>query len=304
MSFSSERRNFSGKFFASVSFGCDSTAMLLMLIEKKYPLDEVVFYNIGVEFEAIYHVRDMLVPYIQSNGIQFTELRPEKPFFWNMLERPVCKRGTNIIHQYGYSWCGGTCRWGTSMKLTALKKHTKNGWDYVGLAANETYRFHRENRPNRLLPLNDWGVTEKDALDYCYSMGIQWEENGIPLYEILDRVSCWCCGNKNLKELRNIYLYMPQYWERLKLLQEKTNYPFRRNEKQTIHDLERRFKQEIQAPTLFPTPISTDKGNPAPHCPARSSPSGFQKNLRASLRSGSIFPKNLAGQDAGLSVVR
>ena len=50
------------------------------------------------------------------------------------------------------------------MKLAALKKHTRNGWDYVGLATDETQRFTKENRPNRLLPLNDWGMTEKNAL--------------------------------------------------------------------------------------------------------------------------------------------
>ena len=33
------------RFIASVSFGKDSLAMLLMLIEKEYPLNEVVFYD-------------------------------------------------------------------------------------------------------------------------------------------------------------------------------------------------------------------------------------------------------------------
>lgn len=36
------------KYIASVSFGKDSLAMLLLLIEKKCPLDEVVFYDTGV----------------------------------------------------------------------------------------------------------------------------------------------------------------------------------------------------------------------------------------------------------------
>ena len=40
---------------ASVSWGKDSLAMLLTLIAKGYPLNEVVFYDTGMEFEAIYH---------------------------------------------------------------------------------------------------------------------------------------------------------------------------------------------------------------------------------------------------------
>lgn len=52
----------------------------------------------------------------------------------------------------------GTCRWGTSEKLRALKAHTKDGIDYVGIAADETHRFEKEKRPNRVLPLRDWAL--------------------------------------------------------------------------------------------------------------------------------------------------
>lgn len=228
-------------YYASVSFGKDSLAMLLMLIEKQYPLDEVVFYDTGMEFQAIYDTRDRVLPILADHHIKYTELRPEQSFLWNMFERPAKKRGTDIIHQYGYSWCGGTCRWGTSQKLKALKAYTQNGIDYVGIAADETHRFEKEKRPNRILPLMEWNMSEAEALKYCYDKGFTWEENKIPLYSLLDRVSCWCCGNKNLKELRNIYLYLPEYWNRLKELQMKTDRPYRRNSHETIIDLENRF---------------------------------------------------------------
>lgn len=39
---------------ASVSWGKDSLAMLHGLIERDMPLDEVVFYDTGMEFDAIY----------------------------------------------------------------------------------------------------------------------------------------------------------------------------------------------------------------------------------------------------------
>ena len=85
-------------------------------------------------------------------------------------------------------------------------------------------------------------------------MGFQWledTENGpVPLYEILDRVSCWCCGNKNLKELKHIYLYLPQYWERLKGLQAHMSRPmkgwYQDGRPKGVFELERRFEQELQ----------------------------------------------------------
>lgn len=87
-------------------------------------------------------------------------------------------------------------------------------------------------------------MTERDCLEFCYSQGYYWEEDGIRLYNVLDRVSCWCCANKNLKELRNYYNYLPTYWNKLKELQEKTDRPFKNN-KYTVFDLEKRFNEEI-----------------------------------------------------------
>lgn len=88
-------------------------------------------------------------------------------------------------------------------------------------------------------------MTEKDCLDYCRSKGWNWKVNNIDLYDILTRVSCWCCRNNNLKNLRNIYRYLPEYWDKYKELQSKMpDYPFRGDK--TIFDLEKRFEQELE----------------------------------------------------------
>ena len=63
---------------ASVSWGKDSLAMLLMLIDKGYPLNEVVFYDTGMEFEAIYNTQDQMLPRLKQLGIKYTRLDPEK----------------------------------------------------------------------------------------------------------------------------------------------------------------------------------------------------------------------------------
>ena len=54
------------KYVASVSFGKDSLAMLLRLIEENKPLDEVVFYDTGMEFECIYKMRDKILPILKE----------------------------------------------------------------------------------------------------------------------------------------------------------------------------------------------------------------------------------------------
>ena len=160
-----------------------------------------------------------------------------------MFDKPVkAKNGTT---HYGYSWCGGRCRWGTTEKLVALAEYCKGADEYIGIAIDEPKRLEKERKGNKQFPLAEWGMTEKDCLQYCYDKGYNWLEDGVDLYSILDRVSCWCCANKNLKELKNYYLYLPKYWQKLKDLQSRTDRPFKNN-KYTIFDLEEKFKKEIK----------------------------------------------------------
>lgn len=211
-------------YIASCSFGKDSLAMVLRLIEENKPLDEVVFYDTGMEFQAIYNVRDRLLPLLYENGIKYTELKPDRPFMYDMLERPKTKRTGE--HVYGDGWCGGACRWGTFAKQRALNKHCGTNYTYIALAVDEENRLQNLEE-HKHSPLAEWCMTEKDCLEYCHEKGYFWEEKGIELYSILDRVSCWCCCNKNKKELYNIYRYLPQYWERLKDLQSKIDRPMK-----------------------------------------------------------------------------
>ena len=122
---------------------------------------------------------------------------------------------------------------------------------YVGIAADETERLTKLEAPKRS-PLANAGMTEADCLSFCYEQGFFWEENGVRLYDVLDRVFCWCCKNKNRKELKAIYQYLPQYWERLKELQSQIPIPMKPFSRKgvpygNVFDLERVFDQEIEA---------------------------------------------------------
>ena len=66
------------------------------------------------------------------------------------------------------------------------------------------------------------------ALELCYNEGFNWDEDGIELYSILDRVSCWCCRNKNLKELANYKKYLQKYFNKLIELENKIGEPMKK----------------------------------------------------------------------------
>lgn len=223
------------KYIASVSFGKDSLAMLLKLLELSYPLDYVVFYDTGMEFEPIYELEKKVKTMLK--GVEYVRLSNERSFdYW--FSEHVKKSG-----DVGYSWCGGLCRWATRHKLNAINKFKKSlnceTIDYVGIAADEAHRATDDK--NKRYPLIELGMTEKDCLNYCYGRGFDWQINGVDLYSLLDRVSCWCCANKNLKELNNIYRFLPQYWQKLKAMQSKTSRLFKGV---GVDALEERFKRE------------------------------------------------------------
>lgn len=163
------------------------------------------------------------------------------------------KRELKSPTKHGYSWCGGTCRWGTTDKLTAIERYCKGHCEYVGIAVDESLRLEKERKGNKLFPLAEWDMTERDCLAYCYLQGYDWLEKTdsiydvpeyIDLYEILDRVSCWCCRNKNLKELKAIYYYFTNsYWQQLKDIQARLPQPMKQSG--SVFELEERFAKEV-----------------------------------------------------------
>lgn len=254
---------------ASVSWGKDSLAMLIYIMENKFPLDEVVFYDTEMEFQAIYNNRDKMLYYLKQKGIKYTELKPKRPFLYDMLERPKTKRTGETV--FGDGWCGGPCRWGTIGKMTVLDNYCKGNRVYIGLAADEPHRLQNLEE-HKISPIADAGMTEADCLAYCRERGWNWNEETtatesehIDLYDILDRVSCWCCKNKNRKELKNIYLYLPQYWQRLRELQSKINAPMKTfcnrqyGEYGNIFDMEKVFEEETGRKPIIATKMEEAK---------------------------------------------
>lgn len=251
-------------YIASCSFGKDSLAMVLKILEEGLPLNEVIFFDTGMEFDSIYHNRDKMKRILAERNILFTELSSKNHFLFDMFVRPVKYRNPENkpypIH-YGYEWCGARgIRWGTSGKLAAIMNHYKEYYpdkqivEYVGIAADELGRINHNQRNGviKKYPLVDWKMTEKDCLTYCYEHGWNWDEVSpvmkegyVDLYSILDRVSCYACQNKNLRELKNIYMYLPEYWQRLRGLQSRIDSPFKGVGK-SVFQLEERFKREIE----------------------------------------------------------
>lgn len=232
------------KYIASVSFGKDSVAMLLLMLEREPEmLRRVVFFDTGWEFDAVYSVRDQLMPLLVKHGVQLDVVKPQRSF--DFLATEVVRRDG----RRGWGWCGQRRRWGTAEKRALNNTYLKKYPDHtvcIGLAADEV---RRPKDATKRYPLVEWGITEKRALEICRERGVTWVQESVDLYDIFDRLSCYCCQNKNLKELRNMRKHLPSTWERLRALQKKIPFKYK-SEHVGVEELDARFEAEEKQQTL------------------------------------------------------
>lgn len=203
-------QNANGKQFHAVSLsgGKDSTAMLLLMIERDMPINMVLSADTGMEFPEMYeHLAKLDEHLFRERGIHITTLRHPKGFEYLMFDEPKQKprslenRAKLGIPPYGNGWPGIRVRWCTGQLKTHLITKEVNrlkgelgAIHYVGIAADEAWRCKDER-----YPLVEWGITEAQALQACYDRGFDFGG----LYEIYHRASCWCCPFQRIDELRS-----------------------------------------------------------------------------------------------------
>lgn len=160
------------KHIVQFSGGKDSTCMLLMMLEKGMPVDEITFCDTGMEFPQMYEHIDKVEQYI---GRKITRLKAEHSFEFMLMEYQRVKG--DFLNVKGYGWASMKIRWCTQyFKIDRLRKHlgkTKDVVKYIGIAADEPKR-HINIPANVKHPLFDWGITEKMALQTCYNHGFTW----------------------------------------------------------------------------------------------------------------------------------
>lgn len=218
--------------------GKDSTAMLLKMLEDNWPIDEIICCDTGKEFPQMYeHIEKVKRHIKEKYNKEITVLKAEKSFEYYMFDHEKM-RGKNKGKK-GYGWATMLCRWCTTLLKNQvidryLKQYQDEGYiEYIGIAYDEPKRIK-----DKRYPLVEYEMTEKDCLQYCYDKGFDWGG----LYEHFDRLSCWCCPLKNLKELKILFKYYPELWNELKEMDKRSYNQFKAN--YSIEQLEEKFKKE------------------------------------------------------------
>lgn len=242
----------------AASGGKDSTAMLLLMLEKGMPIDAVFYADTGMEFpEMQKHMEKLDGLLFRERGLHITTLRHPRGFEWMMFdmpqqqERAIERRIAAGQPPTGYGWPGPRVRWCTGHLKTKLMdkalnqlKGERDAVQYVGIAADEAHRC-KDDKCKRY-PLVEWGITEAQALQICYDRGFDWDG----LYKIYNRCSCWCCPLQRISELRKLRQHHPELWQRLLDMDRRAIGMFgytplgRFKERWSVEQLDKRFAAE------------------------------------------------------------
>lgn len=202
-----DKRDVKNKYVVACSGGKDSVATILVSLEKKEPLDEVVWVEVMFDKETSGEVpehRDFvynsLKPFCEKNGVKFTVLHSPKTY--DDVFHHIFTRGKNTGLKHGFTW-PRRCAVNRDCKLKAIneyKRLEKNSLVfYVGIAADEKKRLKRLNKTTDISILEKYNLTEVDAFNLC-------KKNNLlsPVYNLTKRNGCWFCPNAKYTELLHI----------------------------------------------------------------------------------------------------
>jgi len=227
------------------SGGKDSTAMILLMIEKGYTDFDVVFVDTGIEWPEMYDYIKKTKAVFEANGISVRIIRG--PYTWDGVFHHINIKGKTkgSIKGFPYaigSWCTDRLK---AVPMRKVKKEYRNGTQYIGLAIDErsqkrqsriqAYLEGNADMTNIEYPLVDFAVTEEGASAICAKWGLV-----NPLYSWFGRTGCWCCPKQPLAALFQIYNHEPAKWAQLRAWQDESPVPFRAD--MTVHEMEEKFR--------------------------------------------------------------
>lgn len=236
----------SKKYFASCSFGKDSIATVLLALEHNEPFDEVVYCEVmfdniisGEPPEHRDFIYNKAIPEFERRGVKVVVVHSEATYMTNFFH--VKTKGKRIGQMTGFPLCG-RCNIQRDCKLRPIHKYLKTlGNDYIqyiGIAADEPKRLLRLVEGKQISLLDKYGYTEEDAKALCQKEGLL-----SPIYEYSNRGGCWFCPNMREPELRHLYDYHPDLWNRLLELQKVPNKATELfNRTQTFAEIDKRFR--------------------------------------------------------------
>lgn len=188
------------EYVPSVSFGKDSTAMLLMMLERQEPIHSVLWFDTEWEFPEI---REHARKIVHDTGINLITVRHWVGF--DFLEKRY-----GVAHGSG-GWCTAAKRDTCNKYIRLVRKDNPDIIECLGYSSDEIKRAERTQKAKKWtvrFPLIEWGISELDALQYCYDKG--YDFGGIYEWMPSKRVSCYKCPKQSKADWAAIRKHKPE----------------------------------------------------------------------------------------------
>lgn len=230
----------------NLSGGKDSTALLVMMLERGIPVHRILFADVGemAEFSMMYEYLALVERYI---GIPIETVRSEIHTARNMFYG-YPSRGKYKDEIRGFPpTIGPGCRYRSWLKVEPLERASGSGNHvFIGIAADEASRSrsleYAKGKNAYHFPLVEWGVTEAECMHFLRDRNLY-----NTLYDHFRRLGCYWCPKQSIDSLRSLYRHYPYYWQQLRQLEEDQGREFRY--RCSAKDLEVRFARECSDKT-------------------------------------------------------
>lgn len=181
-----------------------------------------VFYDSEISAEFPEHaefIKTKLFPTLIEWGYEVIYVRSEKTFL-DCFYHQRGGRSKNAGKIVGFMLSGhcdvqGLCKIKPMQDyLRTCKEYTS----YVGIAADEEKRLVTAHAKGQVSLLEKYGITESGARLLCERMGLL-----SPIYKYFKRTGCWFCPNCSKAQLRYLYDYHRDLFEKLLSLEDTPN---------------------------------------------------------------------------------
>jgi hypothetical protein len=198
--------------------GVDSTAMVIGLIEKKRPIDLILFADTGGERPHTYDHISNFSKWLTDKGYPEIVIvkRVRRDGSLETLEEECHRRKNLPSIAYGFKSCSQKHKIAPQDKYLNSWQPAKDTWDsglkcvkYIGYDSNESHRADNaakrdDPKYDYSYPLIDWGWDRDDCLQIIEEAGVK----------NVGKSACFFCPSSKPKEIIELKMRYPDLLER------------------------------------------------------------------------------------------
>lgn len=212
------RRLKNTNYVLSYGGGVNSTALMVLLIQRKIPLDYIIFADTGSERPETYSYLKHARRYAEKHYIPFKIVKVRNGD--SLYDR--CKR-RKVIPSKTWRWCT------RDLKIRPIYAFYRSLhsqiFQYVGIDYDEVHRM-KDNKVDyvkNVYPLIDYKIGRQQCIEIIKEAGLL-----IPV-----KSGCYFCPFRNNEDWADLYRRHPDLYKKAMVLEESSKYM----PKQTLHPL-------------------------------------------------------------------